>query len=36
MVEVKNRREEAPYGMTEQEIWDAIKADYLTGEYTVI
>ena len=21
--------------MTEQEIWDAIKADYLTGEYTV-
>lgn len=35
MVEVKNRREEAPYGMTEQEIWDAIKADYLTGEYTV-
>lgn len=35
MVEVKSRREEAPYGMTEQQTWDAIKADYLTGEYTV-
>lgn len=35
MVEVKIGGKEAPQCMTEQEIWDAIKADYLTGEYTV-